>query len=156
MAKRDASMKYITRLGNGWTVRVPIPKTGGEKFIYSRFLDKDFVTKEASLLAAQKQRDHDAKLTGSDKNIVRQKRSGAKSDLITGLSEVKTTEAHKNGSVYERTYIVAYHPVKWRTVKKKFMYKDNPKKANSRTREEAIICAEKVRKKWEKELSIVS
>ena len=157
MSKRDVTMKFITRLGNGWTVRVAIPKTNGESYIYSRFLDKDYGSKDASLSAAQKQRDHDAKLIGADKNRIRKKKTDAKSsDLITGLSEVRTLEPHKNGAIYERNYIVAYHPDKWRTVKKKFMYKDNPTSARNRTRKEAIKCAEKVRKKWEKELKMVT
>ena len=157
MPKRDEAMKYLTRLGNGWTLRVALPRSKGETYIYGRFLDKDYGSKEASLVAAQKQRDNDAELIGADKNWVRQKKADAiKSDLITGLSEVRTVEHHKNGSVYERTYIVAYHPVKWRDTKKKFMYKDNPTRANSRTREVAIKCAEKVRKDWEKELGMVS
>jgi len=157
MSKRDVTMKFISRLGDGWTVRVALPKTNGETCIYSRFLDKDYGSKDASLSAAQKQRDRDAKLIGADKNLVRKKKTDAKSsDLITGLSEVRTVEPHKNGAVYERNYIVAYHPEKWRTVKRKFMYKDNPTSARSRTRKEAIKCAVKVRKKWEKELGMVT
>ena len=56
MSKRDEAMKFISRLGNGWTVRVALPKTNGEKYIYSRFLDKDYGSKNASLSEAQKQR----------------------------------------------------------------------------------------------------
>lgn len=54
MTKSIAPMKYITRLGNGWTVRVAIPKTKGEDYIYSRFLDRDYTSKEAALVAAKK------------------------------------------------------------------------------------------------------
>ena len=149
--KHVLGMKYITRLGNGWTVRVPIPETGREGVIYSRFLDSAFGSKHAALKAAQAQRDIDAKLVGADKFSVRQKRSDARAELITGLSEVKTEEVRKNGAVYEKTYIVAHHPLKCRTVIRKFMYKDNPTRKNSRTRKEAIKLAEKVRRQWEKE-----
>lgn len=69
---------------------------------------------------------------------------------------MRTVERYKNGSVYERNYIIAYHPVKWRTLKKKYMYKDNPTRAASRTRSEAIKCAEKVRKEWENEQGMVN
>ncbi|OUV22107.1 MAG: hypothetical protein CBC55_04755 [Gammaproteobacteria bacterium TMED95] len=155
MAKRELTMKFISRLGNGWTVRVAIPYTHGEEYIYSRFLDKDFGgAKDASLRAAQKQRDHDAKLVGADKYLVRQKRTDAKSTLITGLSEVRTEELGENGTVYEKTYIVAHHPLKCRAVARKFMYKDNPTRKNSRTRTEAIKLAEKARRQWEKEAAI--
>tara|TARA_Y100001934_G_C12365003_1_gene782931 strand:- start:1193 stop:1663 length:471 start_codon:yes stop_codon:yes gene_type:complete len=156
MTKSIAPMKYITRLGNGWTVRVAIPKTKGEDYIYSRFLDRDYTSKEAALVAAKKQRDHDAKLIGADKKLVRQKRRGAKQDLITGLSEVRTVECHKNGSDYLRCYIIAHHPENHRGVRRKFMYKDNPIKSNSRTRKEAIKLAEKVRRKWEKEAGMIA
>ena len=85
MSKRDEAMKFISRLGNGWTVRVALPKTNGEKYIYSRFLDKDYGSKNASLSEAQKQRDHDAKSIGADKNRIRKKKTDARSsDLITG------------------------------------------------------------------------
>lgn len=74
MPKRDEAMKYLTRLGNGWTLRVALPRSKGEEYIYGRFLDKDYGSKEASLVAAQKQRDNDAELIGADKNWVRQKK----------------------------------------------------------------------------------
>jgi len=34
MPKRDEAMKYLTRLGNGWTLRVALPKSKGEAYIY--------------------------------------------------------------------------------------------------------------------------
>jgi len=33
MPKRDEAMKYL-RLGNGWTLRVALPKSKGEAYIY--------------------------------------------------------------------------------------------------------------------------
>lgn len=156
MTKDIAPMKFITRLGNGWTVRVAIPKSKGEDYMYSRFLDRDYVSTDAALLAAKRQRDRDAKKVGADKKMVRQKRKGAKQDLITGLSEVRTVEYHKNGSDYLRCYIIAHHPANHRGMRRKFMYNDNPKRSTSRTRKEAIKLAERVRRKWEKEAGMVT
>lgn len=152
--KRNPSMKYITRLGNGWTVRVPVPESDGYTYIYSRFLDKDFGSQAGSLSAAKKQRDIDANKTGANKKRVKNKRKNATPDLITGLCQVNTFKTGKHGQLYEYTFIVAYHPLIGKK-KSRFAFKDNPTRVNSRTREQAIKLAEKQRRKWEKEVGLI-
>lgn len=134
---------YISRLGNGWTVRVPQGEPGSNH--YRRTLDKDYGSKEDAFKAAQELRDQ----LICEHNIrprVRRKRSDAKNDLIPGLSE--TIKYNKNKDIMEKI-IIATHPLKRKS--RTFHYHDNPRRANQRTRKQAIELATRTRKEWERE-----
>lgn len=154
MADNDNSMRFVSRLGNGWTVRVALPKTKGQDYLYSRFLDSDYGSKEDAKSAALKQRDKDAKLIGADKKRVKQKRSDAKTNLSTGVFDGVSVKKGRLGQIYKYTYIVATHPVKKGKIKR-YSYSENSTRPSSRTREQSVKLAEAMRMQWEREEGLI-
>jgi len=147
---RDSVNRYITRLGNGWTVRVPIRETNGTD--YNRFLDSNYGSSEDALSAARQYRDKQAKLYKADKLTIKKKKGNSKfKDLPTGVIQLRRVKHNSNGRTYISNVIQATHPFGLTT--RTFAFRDVLKTPRDRTRDEAKKLAISQRRKWEKEIS---